>query len=64
MEGTLDLQGCAEALEENKSAGMDDATWKLPSPTNITRGRAAINNVSMQKQGERNHLFSMWPQRA
>ena len=29
MESTLYLQGCAEALEENKSAGMDDATWKL-----------------------------------
>ena len=26
MESTLYLQGCAEALEENKSAGMDDAT--------------------------------------
>ena len=24
MESTLYLQGCAEALEENKSAGMDD----------------------------------------
>ena len=26
MESTVYLQGCAEALEENKSAGMDDAT--------------------------------------
>ena len=29
MESTLYLLGCAKALEENKSAGMDDATWKL-----------------------------------
>ena len=29
MGNILYLQGCAEALEENKSAGMDDATWKL-----------------------------------
>ena len=29
MGSTLHLQGCADALEENKSAGMDDATWKL-----------------------------------
>ena len=26
MESTLYLQGCAEALEENKSVVMDDAT--------------------------------------
>ena len=29
MEGTLDLQGCAEALEENKSVGINDATLLL-----------------------------------
>ena len=29
MENTLYLQGCAKALEENKSVGMDNATWKL-----------------------------------
>ena len=29
MENTLYLQECAEALEENKSAGIDDAPWKL-----------------------------------
>ena len=29
MESTLYFQGCAEALEENRSAGMDDATCKL-----------------------------------
>ena len=28
-ENTLYLQVCAEVLEEIKSAGMDDATWKL-----------------------------------
>ena len=29
MGSTLYLQGCAEALEESKSVGMDDAVWKL-----------------------------------
>ena len=29
MESTLYLQGCAEALEEMTSPGMDDGTWKL-----------------------------------
>ena len=29
MVSTLCLQGCAKSLEENKSVGMNDATWKL-----------------------------------
>ena len=44
MESTLYLLGCAKALEENKSAGMDDATWKLLNRKAVAHIYMAVPN--------------------
>ena len=49
MESTLYLQGCVEALEENKSAGMDDATWELFNHKPIAHIYMAVPDLSFTK---------------
>ena len=46
MKSTFYLRGCAEALVEKKSAGIDDATWKLLNRKAVAQIQMVVTDIT------------------